>query len=105
LKQQCCDLIDEMHDTYGVVDDHDRLAQLDALTARFPVDHFKLTMLLKSQLLSGNRSAAKKMIREYIPDVRLAWWVQVVLWPVVAVVRIIGFVVSFLRPVGRLGKL
>lgn len=94
-----------MEQNLGIVVDRDRMAKLEQLTRDFPADHYKLMAVLKSQLLSGNKPGAKKMIQAYIPDVRLAWWVQLVLWPFVAVVRIIGGIVNVLRPVGRLGKL
>lgn len=105
LKQECCELIDDMEQNLGIVVDHDRMAKLEQMTCGFPVDHYKLITLLKSQLLSGNKSRAKRLIQECIPDVRLSWWVQVVLWPFVAVARVIGGIVNLLRPVGRLGKL
>jgi hypothetical protein len=105
LKQKCCDLIDEMEQNLGVVVDRPRMKQLEEWAREFPVSHHKLMALLKSQLMSGNKPTAKRLIKESIPDVRLAWWVQVALWPLVATVRVVGYVVGFLRPIGRLGKL
>ena len=104
-KQQCCDLIDEMNEQCGVIADSKRMRQLEAVTEPFPVDRLKLMILLKSQIMSGNKPGAKEVIMAYVPDVKYAWWVQVGLWPLVATARLIGVVIDFLRPIGRFGKL
>jgi len=109
LKQQCCDLIDEMEAQFGVVADSEKMQQLDELTVAFPVDHYKLMVLLKSQLLSGNKTTAKKLIMKSIPDVRFRWWIKLIFWPVIFVLRLLGFTFGLiwrvLKPLWRLGSL